>query len=594
MRGVAHRPLAARGASHSSAARAARCAAAAVSARPAARAPRRACVTVRAAGSTYGNAFRVTTFGESHGKGVGCVVDGVPPRLALSTEEIQVELDRRRPGQSIITTPRKEEDACEILSGVADGVTLGTPIAVLVRNKDQRSGDYSEMEVAYRPSHADATYDFKYGIRAIAGGGRSSARETIGRVAAGAIAKKLLKEVAGTEVRRALRCGCPTAAAGCAPQRGLTGQPGSLAALAARRPMAAAVPPSGRAAAAQPHAAVRPTLPRQVLAYVSRVRDIGCSVDEGSFTMADVESNIVRCPDQAAAQKMIDGGHARARKRPAAARAPAPAPHTRCTGAPRLCVRTQQQPAPRLQGWPDGLCRRMGAAGACASAFHTGCTASTVTPASCAPPPAMSRLPSAINEVRNRGDSCGGEVTCVVRSCPKGLGSPVFDKLEAELAKVLMSLPATKGFEIGSGFAGSAALGSEHNDEFYIDERGAVRTRTNRSGGVQGGISNGEHIVMRVAFKPTSTISRLQSTVTREGRETELRARGRHDPCVVPRAVPMVESMVALVLADQLLQHFAQCELLPRADTASPDKTLGHQFATGAAAAPAAAASAAQ
>ncbi|KAI8475939.1 MAG: chorismate synthase [Monoraphidium minutum] len=370
---------------------------------------RRAAVVVRAAGSTYGNAFRVTTFGESHGKGVGCVVDGVPPKLAISTEEIQAELDRRRPGQSIITTPRKEEDTCEILSGVFDGITLGTPIAVLVRNKDQRSGDYSEMSVAYRPSHADATYDFKYGIRAIAGGGRSSARETIGRVAAGAIAKKLLKELAGTEV----------------------------------------------------------------LAYVSRVREIGCAVDEDKFTLEDVESNIVRCPDQDAAQKMID----------------------------------------------------------------------------------------AINEVRNRGDSCGGEVTCVVRRCPKGLGSPVFDKLEAELAKALMSLPATKGFEIGSGFSGSAMLGSEHNDEFFVDG-GAVRTRTNRSGGVQGGISNGENIVMRLAFKPTSTISRPQNTVTRELQETELRARGRHDPCVVPRAVPMVESMVALVLADQLMQHYAQCELL--------------------------------
>jgi len=195
------------------------------------------------AGSTYGTNFRVTTFGESHGKGVGCIVDGVPPRLPLTTEELQAELDRRRPGQSIITTPRKEEDTCEILSGVGDGVTLGTPIAVLVRNKDQRSQDYSEMSVAYRPSHADATYDFKYGIRAVAGGGRSSARETIGRVAAGAVAKKLLSVVAGTEV----------------------------------------------------------------LAYVSRVRDIGCEVDEASFTMQDVESNIVRCPDQQAAEKMIDG-----------------------------------------------------------------------------------------------------------------------------------------------------------------------------------------------------------------------------------------------------------------------------------------------
>eukprot|EP00877_Chromochloris_zofingiensis_P000260 jgi/Chrzof1/10234/Cz04g33170.t1 len=383
-------------------------------------------LVVRSSGSTYGTCFRVTTFGESHGKGVGCVVDGVPPRLPISQEEIQLELDRRRPGQSIITTPRKEEDTCEILSGVFDGITLGTPIAVLVKNKDQRSADYSEMSVAYRPSHADATYDFKYGIRAIAGGGRSSARETIGRVAAGAIAKKLLHVVAGTEV----------------------------------------------------------------LAYVSRVMDIDSHVDQATFTMEDVESNIVRCPDQAAAQKMID----------------------------------------------------------------------------------------AINEVRVRGDSCGGEVTCVVRRTPKGLGSPVFDKLEAELAKAMMSLPATKGFEIGSGFSGSRMQGSQHNDEFYMED-GAVRTRTNRSGGVQGGISNGEDIVIRVAFKPTSTIGVKQKTVTREGEETELRARGRHDPCVVPRAVPMVESMVALVLADQLLQHYAQCELLPRQKAVEADTAVAHQLA---------------
>eukprot|EP00803_Ostreobium_quekettii_P000943 evm.model.scf_12EXC.1 EVM.evm.TU.scf_12EXC.1 scf_12EXC:11930-17860(-) len=374
-------------------------------------------VAVRAAGSTFGHAFRVTTFGESHGKGVGCVVDGVPPRLPISVEEIQAELDRRRPGQSVITTPRKESDTCEVLSGLADGVTLGSPIAVLVRNKDQKSGDYGEMEVAYRPSHADATYDFKYGIRAVAGGGRSSARETIGRVAAGAVAKKLLDVVAGT----------------------------------------------------------------QVLAFVNRVRDIEANVDLDAFTMEQVESNIVRCPDPATAQKMID----------------------------------------------------------------------------------------AINEVRTKGESCGGEVTCVVRGCPRGLGSPVFSKLEADLAQAIMSLPATKGFEVGSGFAGSRMLGSEHNDEFYIQD-GDVRTRTNRSGGVQGGISNGENIVVRVAFKPTSTITKKQQTVTRDGHETELRARGRHDPCVVPRAVPMVESMVALVLADHFLQHYAQCELLPRDETSSP------------------------
>lgn len=366
------------------------------------------------AGSTYGTVFRVTTFGESHGGGVGCIIDGCPPRLPLSEADMQEDLDRRRPGQSRITTPRNETDTCKIISGVGNGLTLGTPIAVTVPNTDQRGGDYSEMSVAYRPSHADATYDFKYGVRAIQGGGRSSARETIGRVAAGAVAKKLLKLKAGTEI----------------------------------------------------------------LAYVSRVHQVELpedSVNHETLTLEEVESNIVRCPNEEYANKMI----------------------------------------------------------------------------------------AAIDAVRVKGDSVGGVVTCIARNVPKGLGSPVFDKLEAELAKAAMSLPATKGFEIGSGFAGSLQKGSEHNDEFYVDENGNVRTRTNRSGGIQGGISNGETIVLRIAFKPTSTITTKQMTVTRDKKETELRARGRHDPCVVPRAVPMVEAMVALVLADALLQHYAQCQLLP-------------------------------
>ena len=349
-------------------------------------------------------------------------------------EEIQYELDRRRPGQSKITTPRKETDTCELLSGMApDGVTtLGSPICILVRNKDQKSQDYTEMELAYRPSHADATYDYKYGIRAVAGGGRSSARETIGRVAAGAIAKKLLHEVAGTEV----------------------------------------------------------------LAYVNRVHDVESSVDHATMTMEQIESNPVRCPDPEAAEKMYQ----------------------------------------------------------------------------------------AIDEVRTRGESCGGEVTCVVRGCPKGLGTPVFDKLEAELAKAVMSLPATKGFEIGSGFSGSRMLGSEHNDPFYMKD-GEIRTTSNRSGGVQGGISNGEYIVLKIAFKPTATIARKQQTVSRSGEDIELIARGRHDPCVVPRAVPMVEAMVALVLADQLLQHYAQCELLPRDTALGPDAKASQQFVKNSAAA---------
>ncbi|CAM6094985.1 unnamed protein product [Calypogeia fissa] len=365
-------------------------------------------------GNTFGNVFRVTTYGESHGGGVGCIIDGCPPRLPLTEVDMQFELDRRRPGQSRITTPRKETDTCKILSGVGDGLTLGTPIAVAVPNTNQRGGDYAEMSLAYRPSHADATYDFKYGVRAVQGGGRSSARETIGRVAAGAVAKKLLEQHTGTTV----------------------------------------------------------------LAYVSRVHGVELPegvVDHDTLTMEQIESNIVRCPDPTVAEKMIE----------------------------------------------------------------------------------------AIDAVRVKGDSVGGVVTCIARNVPRGLGSPVFDKLEAELAKAVMSLPATKGFEIGSGFTGSLMTGSEHNDEFYIDENGNVRTRTNRSGGIQGGISNGETIVMRIAFKPTSTITSKQRTVTRDKQETELRARGRHDPCVVPRAVPMVEAMVALVLADQVLQHYAQCQLFP-------------------------------
>ncbi|KAL3137896.1 hypothetical protein ABBQ38_005147 [Trebouxia sp. C0009 RCD-2024] len=389
---------------------------------------RRQVVTQAAAqGSTFGQLFRVTTYGTSHGLGVGCIVDGCPPRLPISVEEIQGDLDRRRPGQSRITTPRKESDTCEIVSGVSSsGWTEGDPIHITVPNATQRSQDYAEMEVAYRPSHADATYDMKYGTRAVAGGGRASARETIGRVAAGAIAKKLLKQVCGTEV----------------------------------------------------------------LGYVSRVKDVESNVDEDTVTSGQIESNAVRCPDTDAAEQMY----------------------------------------------------------------------------------------KVIDDIRKTGDSCGGEVTCIVRRCPKGLGAPVFGKLEAELAGALMSLPASKGFEIGSGFAGSRLLGSEHNDEFYMAPDGQIRTRTNRSGGVQGGISNGENIVLRVAFKPTATISKNQKTVGRAGVDMELRARGRHDPCVVPRAVPMVEAMVALVLADHLLQHFAQCELLPRQDSISPDTSIAGQF----------------
>ena len=361
-------------------------------------------------GNTFGRIFKITTFGESHGGGVGVVIDGCPPLLEIDEAEIQVDLDRRRPGQSKITTPRKESDTCEIVSGVFEGKTLGTPIAILVRNKDARSQDYNEMAVKYRPSHADATYDAKYGIRNWKGGGRSSARETIGRVAAGAIAKKILRQVSGIEI----------------------------------------------------------------VAYVKSIKDIEAKIDPSKVTLEQVESNIVRCPNAECAQTMIDR----------------------------------------------------------------------------------------IDLARRDKDSLGGIVECVARNVPRGLGDPVFDKLEADLAKGVMSLPATKGFEIGSGFGGTTMTGSEHNDEFYIDENGETRTVSNRSGGVQGGISNGENIIIRVAFKPTATIGKEQRTVTKEGEETLLAAKGRHDPCVLPRAVPMVEAMVALVLCDRLLYNNAQCHTL--------------------------------
>ena len=313
-------------------------------------------------GNSFGKVFKISTWGESHGGGVGVVLDGCPPRIPISRDEIQKDLDRRRPGQSRITTPRNEADAVEIISGLnPESISLGTSIAMLVRNKDQRSSDYldNDMKVAYRPSHADATYDAKYGVRAIAGGGRSSARETIGRVAAGAIARKILQKYNDIEI----------------------------------------------------------------LAYVSKVQDIGCDVDDDTFTMDDVDANMVRCPDQAAAEKMLER----------------------------------------------------------------------------------------IDEIRKSGNSIGGVVTCVARNVPAGLGAPVFDKLEADLAKACMSIPAAKGFESGDGFEGTLSTGKEHNDEFYIDkETGATRTKTNRSGGIQGGISNGENIVVHVAFKPTSTIGQAQ------------------------------------------------------------------------------------
>lgn len=371
--------------------------------------------------NTFGKIFTVTTWGESHGPAVGAVVDGCPPRVPLDAAEIQAELDRRRPGQSDIVTPRKEEDRVEILSGLFEGKTTGAPISLLVRNADQRPGAYDEMREKFRPSHADYTYQAKFGIRDHRGGGRSSARETIGRVAAGAIAKKILAWAGAS----------------------------------------AAVSPAGVAPSGV-----------EIRAFLTQVHDIVAPDDalERFPTLAEVEATAVRCPHLPTAEKMIER----------------------------------------------------------------------------------------IKAVRSEGDSVGGVIECRVRGIPPGLGEPVFDRLEADLAKAMLSLPATKGFEIGSGFAGTRLRGSEHNDRFEPRE-GRIRTATNRSGGTQGGISNGEEIVFRVAFKPTATILQPQQTVDLRGEPTELIGRGRHDPCVVPRAVPIVEAMTALVLVDHWMRQNAQC-----------------------------------
>lgn len=354
--------------------------------------------------SIYGKLFCISTFGESHGAAVGVVVDGCPAGIEFDLPYIQAELDRRRPGQSSITTQRKEGDKIEVLSGVYEGKTTGTPICMLVYNSDAKSKDYDNLKSTYRPSHADYTYDAKYGHRDHRGGGRSSARETIGRVAAGALAKIMLKKI-GVEI----------------------------------------------------------------LAYVQQVGTIHTAIDPLSVTMAQIESNIVRCPDPVVAAAMEE---------------------------------------------------------------H-------------------------ILKIRKEGDSIGGIITLVAKGVPAGLGEPIFDRLEANLAKAMLSLPATKGFEVGSGFAGSSMRGSEHNDLFHLDGK-KVSTETNRSGGVQGGISNGMPIVCRIAFKPTATILQSQPTITREHENTTLQVHGRHDPCVVPRAVVMVEAMAALTLADFYLEQRAR------------------------------------
>ncbi len=356
--------------------------------------------------STFGNYLRVTTFGESHCKAVGAVVDGYPSRIALSEADIQKQLDRRRPGQSDLTTPRSETDQVTILSGVEDGFTLGTPVALMVNNRDQRPGDYASMNDIPRPSHADFTYMAKYGIKASSGGGRSSARETIGRVAAGAMAELFLKKRFGVEI----------------------------------------------------------------VAFVSAIGKITAPhIDFSTITRDMVDQNAVRCPHKESAA-------------------------------------------------------------------------------------AMTQI---VHDMKDANDSIGGVVTCVCRGVPAGWGEPVFQKLEAMLAQAMLSIPATKGFEIGSGFAGATMRGSEHNDPFTMKPYG-LGTLTNRSGGVQGGISNGEPVYFRVAFKPPATIALAQKTVDYQGNETVLESTGRHDPCVVPRAVPVVEAMAALVLGDMAMAQLAR------------------------------------
>lgn len=353
-------------------------------------------------GDSFGQLYRITTWGESHGGGVGVVIDGCPAGLPLTEDDLQYELDRRRPGQSKITTQRKESDTARILSGVFEGRTTGTAISVMVSNQDAKPHAYDHLKDLYRPSHADFTFDQKYGFRDWMGGGRSSARETVGRVAAGAIAKKLLHKWGQIET----------------------------------------------------------------LAWVEQIHDIKSSVDENSVSKKMIEASIVRCPDPETSEAMI----------------------------------------------------------------------------------------ARIHQVRKSGDSVGGIIRAVVRNVPAGLGEPVFDKLTADLAKALMSLPATRGVEFGLGFDSVKLKGSEHNDAFVMD-KGSIRTDTNRSGGIQGGISNGEDILLRVSFKPTATINFEQDTVTRDGKTVKLKAKGRHDPCVLPRAVPMVEAMINLVLVDHYMRN---------------------------------------
>ena len=356
------------------------------------------------AGNSFGEIFRITTFGESHGAAIGVVIDGCPAGLDIDLDFLQSELDRRKPGQSTITTQRKESDILKILSGIYEGKTIGSPIAIIIPNEDSKPEDYDHLKEAFRPSHADFTYQEKYGIRDHRGGGRSSARETAARVVSGAIAKLLLKKYGVT-----------------------------------------------------------------IQAYVSSVGELSVTKPYQSLDLSKADSNIVRCPDDEVAEQMI----------------------------------------------------------------------------------------TLIQDVRAKGDTLGGTISCVIQGCPTGLGEPVFDKLHADLGKAMLSINAVKGFEYGSGFAGTRLRGSEHNDAFAHDKDGKVITTTNHSGGIQGGISNGMDIYFNVAFKPVATLIQDQASVDNAGNDITLKGKGRHDPCVVPRAVPIVEAMAALVLVDHLLRHKA-------------------------------------
>lgn len=351
------------------------------------------------AGNSFGDIFRITTFGESHGGGIGVIIDGCPPGIPINIEDIQKDLDRRRPGQSKITTARKEADKVVILSGIFEGKTLGSPIALMIKNKDAKPKDYDHLKESYRPSHADYTYEKKYGIRDYRGGGRSSARETAARVAAGAVAKKMI-EGAGIELK----------------------------------------------------------------AFVSRVKDIAIPIATEKLDLSKVEDTIIRCPDLSTAERMI----------------------------------------------------------------------------------------SLIEQIKLEGNTVGGIISCVIANCPAGLGEPVFDKLHAQLGKAMLSINAVKGFEYGSGFAGTFMYGTEHNDAFAM-KNDEILTSSNHSGGIQGGISNGMPITFNVAFKPIATVMQNQKTIKKDGSATILEGKGRHDPCVLPRAVPIVEAMAALVIADFLL-----------------------------------------